>query len=214
MTDRIEIPLNETTERTSHGNHHSESASRRKTRSRHQVLRGNRSTRTQRRAYCLGSRNRLPYRTESASDGCGRRFSKALHSGPFRLISRMTAATMRRSIQLRNQAISGRLFHLRRLASAGFLDVAVGSAQVSPIYVRSKFLAAHSAMSGALDLDAAFGRDWPVVLNPLIDRRWLYTKHARQCSLSTERRARIDKCCFAHNRNYKAAPYIVSIGIA
>lgn len=87
-------------------------------------------------------------------------------------------------------------------------------AQVGPIDIGAQVFAADGAGCGFFDGGAAFGGDWPTTLNPLVNRWRLNAEQSSHCRLTTsDLTGRLNGFVF-HNGNYKAQPYIVSIGIA
>ena len=210
MTDRIEIPLNNTTERTGHGNQHPKSPRKRKARSQRAVLRSNRRAWPQRNAHCLGPGDRLPEGTGSKGTGSCACVSTALRIGPCRLRSSTTTRTTRRS-NARRTALIG--FISRRLL-VWFGRRTIRRPQIGPIDVRAKILAAHTASGCPFDGRAALSRHRPFCLYPLIDGRRLNPKRPRQRRLTTNEIARRNKGLFIHGPEHKVMPYVLSIGIA
>lgn len=90
----------------------------------------------------------------------------------------------------------------------------VRAAQVSPIDIRAQVFAADGAASGALDVDAALGRDWSFCENPLVDRWSRHAERCRQRRLATDSTTGFLDWFLVHANNGKATPNSLSIGIA
>ena len=162
MTNRIEIPLNDTTERTGHGR---SSGSTQHDDPRH--VRNNASNRPTTGHRCGATTSGSCGRAARDAPGESGSFPRdACKSDTFgRGFSRRRRIASARLASIRSAIRASRL--ISRCLLVGLLNRAIGGAQVSPIDVRAQGFAADGAAGGALDFDAALGGHLLYAISPL-----------------------------------------------
>ena len=96
--------------------------------------------------------------------------------------------------------------------SGGFLAVCL--AEIGPVDIGPKVFAADGALGGFFDGWAAFGGHWSTALDPFIDGRRLNAEQPGHRRLTASDFTSLLDSFFLHASNYKAQPYLLSIGIA
>lgn len=98
--------------------------------------------------------------------------------------------------------------HLRSLMFGG------RAAQIGPVKPWAKIFAAHKTICCALDNRTVLRRNWPMLLDPLIDGRRSDPEQLGQSRLPTDDFARRCDWMTLHSHQHKASPYVLSIVIA